>query len=634
MSTRWLEWSDLRRAAASRLRLGLQRRILAYAAIGLGVMFAAWSFFSLRAVDRISTVVFDERLATTEVLAASIAHDLELVALDVSAWLNDLEAADGPDVAAAVLDQALAHLRLSHQTRFFELTEVILVGPSGEFVASAPADAPLTAGELQVLVDGVGRPVDGETFSVSNVSFGEGTLAVTRLPVPGYEGAAEATAYVVTRARNATKPLSSLGTGGEPGSQREGEPEYYVQILNPRGVTVLNVGGLEQTGQVSYHWPAVEPIMRSGRPSAVRDPRTAPGKGAKHVLATAAIAGSDMWLVLEQEVDPAANVPSQLRTRLILIGLAGFAAALGVAWITTRRVVRPTLDLTAAAGRIADGDLDSPVQVVAQDEIGRLAESLEVMRQQLAQARTESEEANRVLESNVRERTEQLREALRRVISAQEEERGRLARELHDEVTQELVILARGLDELSHADEEGRARQIERLGGLARGTLATVRQFSQSLRPPVLDDLGLVAALGWLGTEAERRSGLQVHVSSEGSSQGGFPRLAPEVELALFRIAQEAVRNVERHAGASRAEMILAVSGDTVTLTVRDDGRGFRAPARVQDLARTGKLGLLGMTERAELAEGSLDIGSRDGAGVEIVARLPVRPGTAAEPQA
>lgn len=239
------------------------------------------------------------------------------------------------------------------------------------------------------------------------------------------------------------------------------------------------------------------------------------------------------------------------------------------------------------------------------------------MRVQLARALDEREQVNRELKSRVRDRTEQLREALRHVITAQEEERQRLARGLHDEVAQELIILARGIDDLRRGDVSSAtdgAENMERLGGRARDALRKIRQVSRNLRPSVLDDLGLVPALSWIGSQAASRSGLKVTVVPEAA----MPSLDPDVELALFRIGQEAIANTERHAGAERAEIALIAGDGRFMLRVSDDGCGFAVPARIQDGARSGRFGLIGMTERVALIDGVLEIRSAPGGGPRL----------------
>lgn len=221
--------------------------------------------------------------------------------------------------------------------------------------------------------------------------------------------------------------------------------------------------------------------------------------------------------------------------------------------------------------------------------------------------------------------TEALRSYARLVTTAQEEERKRIARELHDESAMSLVLLCRGLDELGQNGplSELQAGSVEQLRSIAGGALSDIRRFSRDLRPAMLDKLGLVAALEWLTTEISERSGLGVSLDVTGSPR----RLNADVEVAIFRIVQQALHNVERHARASHVVVEAFFGVAEIRVTVTDDGRGFRPPADPEVLVRRRKLGVLGMRERAELIKGALAIESAPGHGTRIVLQVPSEDG-------
>jgi len=212
------------------------------------------------------------------------------------------------------------------------------------------------------------------------------------------------------------------------------------------------------------------------------------------------------------------------------------------------------------------------------------------------------------------QRQESLQTYARQVTQAQEDERLRISRELHDETAQELVHMVRRIERLGEATHEDVPRQVDELLTLARGTLQSVRRFSRDLRPSVLDDLGLVPAieLAVEATNTRLTGGAKLEVSGEPR------RLGPAIELALFRIAQEALHNVEKHAEAESASVRLAFESSAVRLDVEDNGRGCELPQHVSQLARKGKLGVLGMKERAELVGGSFDFSSVPGQGSRV----------------
>jgi PAS domain S-box-containing protein len=210
---------------------------------------------------------------------------------------------------------------------------------------------------------------------------------------------------------------------------------------------------------------------------------------------------------------------------------------------------------------------------------------------------------------------QRLRTLSRQLLEVQEQERRHLARELHDEIGQLLTGLKLQLE----AADRGPAADIpERLAvarDVARDLTDRVRELSLRLRPTMLDDLGLVAALRWLAERVTAQTGVRVAFRFEGCDR----RFPPAVETAAYRIVQEALTNVARHAGTTEATVTLECPADELTVTVADRGRGFdRATVR---RAATG--GLPGMRERAELLGGALTVASAPGSGVTVTARLP-----------
>jgi two-component system sensor histidine kinase DegS len=218
---------------------------------------------------------------------------------------------------------------------------------------------------------------------------------------------------------------------------------------------------------------------------------------------------------------------------------------------------------------------------------------------------------------------ESLRNHLQEITRAQEEERRRIARELHDETAQDLVVLLRQVDELMANADDLSAETGIRLEDLRRKTSETldgVHRFSQDLRPSILDDLGLLPALEWLTADLTKHFGIEVEMKVGGSVR----RLLPEIELVVFRIAQEALRNVWKHSGTSKARVTLKFGDEKAFLTVEDKGEGFKLPARMADLPVAGKLGLAGMQERAQLIGGKLRLQSKPGKGTTVTVEFPV----------
>lgn len=203
---------------------------------------------------------------------------------------------------------------------------------------------------------------------------------------------------------------------------------------------------------------------------------------------------------------------------------------------------------------------------------------------------------------------------------AQEEERKRIARELHDEASQNVVVIRRSLDALvASLDGHPAAAELGALSELAGQTVAGMRSFSRDLRPPTLDELGVASALDQLVTQVRERSALASELRITGPSR----RLPIETELAVFRIGQAALHNVEHHAAAAMVEVELTFEPGRVRLDVTDDGCGFDAPQNAAELLEAGKLGLIGMQERAQLVGGTLQIRSRPNAGTTVLLEVP-----------
>ena len=263
----------------------------------------------------------------------------------------------------------------------------------------------------------------------------------------------------------------------------------------------------------------------------------------------------------------------------------------------------PRLD---AQGRIT-GVSSAMTDISEQKEASRALERFSSELEQLVQERTVAlAHANAQLQQTSAERG-RLYQAL---LGSQERERARLSRDLHDQIGQALTGVMLMLDERV-ANAAGRAEAKT----LVAQTIDDVRRLSRALRPSVLDEVGLEAALRQQAREVSERTGVKVEVLVHLREA-----LPEDYEIALYRVAQEALTNVVRHARAHHASIVLTSSREAIRLTVEDDGRGFEPEARVSD-----HLGLAGMRERVELLGGTLRIEAAHGEGTTIHVRLPLR---------
>jgi two-component system sensor histidine kinase UhpB len=297
-------------------------------------------------------------------------------------------------------------------------------------------------------------------------------------------------------------------------------------------------------------------------------------------------------------------------TLAVLVGLA-------INFMLLRAAFAPLREVMTTIRAVERGDLEARAAVSPLDaDAEALARAFNGMLDQLNRQRDET--AGRVLQ-------------------AQEQERRRLALELHDQTGQSLTALSLHISAVaarldgatSEAARQART-QLEQLNAVAESTLYEVQQLAKQLRPPLLDDLGLVAALRWLAQDGSDRLGTKVSMRLSGSVARGAPaansaapRLPAPIETALFRIAQESLTNAVRHGHASRVAVLLRQTPTYVSLLVADDGDGFSVLPHQERFAGGGT-GLDGMAERARLLGGHLAIRSRPGGGCAVRVSVPI----------
>jgi signal transduction histidine kinase len=287
-------------------------------------------------------------------------------------------------------------------------------------------------------------------------------------------------------------------------------------------------------------------------------------------------------------------------TAVSILGLAlalSLVVSLGLVYVA----LRPLSDLEATAARVSGGDLEArvPASILADRDMARVGTTLNTLLDHLTEDR------------------ERVRRLAAQVISAQDEERARIARELHDSTAQMLaaIMLQLGVAARENTSDVLDAR-IATLRDMVADALEEVRTISHTIHPRVLDDLGLAAALEWLARQTREQDALDVEVFADDGPP--IPKLPASV---LYRVAQESLRNAVRHAQARRVELWLRRAPGTATLEVVDDGRGF--DVRRAEERRPG-MGLFSMRERVGLVNGTLALVSAPGRGTRVVATVPL----------
>ncbi|MEA4901795.1 ATP-binding protein [Desulfitobacterium sp.] len=301
------------------------------------------------------------------------------------------------------------------------------------------------------------------------------------------------------------------------------------------------------------------------------------------------------------------------------LAIALFVSAVGIiaAVILTRVLTHPIRDLVSLTQKVAQGDLKVQGIVHSEDEIGVLTKAFNQMTTSLSENDLEREE----LLLQLREKEEMRLQLLEKLITAQEEERKRISRELHDETSQALTSLMVNLkvleSEASFCNVGDRLREMRQL---VSETLDEVHHLARDLRPSVLDDLGLVPALERYVREYGQTYGIEADFHNMGFDG---QRVSAPAEVALYRIIQEALTNVAKYANAQTVSVLLDWRKDWVSAIVEDDGRGFD-PEKVITGPSHG-LGLFGMQERATLLGGTFRIESQPSKGTTIFIKVPAK---------
>ncbi len=322
---------------------------------------------------------------------------------------------------------------------------------------------------------------------------------------------------------------------------------------------------------------------------------------------------------------------NQFTEQWLVMGMMGgitFAVVgIALAFITQSQVGTPLKRLAASAQKISDGEFSARTKVSSKDEVGMLAHTFNEMAGHIEEYAGALEDSKRELEQRVIERTKQLHDMvvirgqlLERLISAQEEERRRIARELHDEAGQALTMvmlnLARIMDTLPK-DADIARNKLSQTRSLTEQTLIEVRKLIYELRPEVLDQLGLIPALrSYVKTRLEAAN-IDVRLKFFSMQE----RLSPQVEITLFRIMQEAITNILRHSGATQVEIEMSLSNSKVDATIADNGKGFDVEAVLKS---SDSWGLRGIRERITVIGGELSIDSAPGQGTRLRVQIPL----------
>ncbi len=611
-------------------RLGLQWRIQLLLMVGLLSLFILFWLAGQRAIAESTRQSFDYQLTTARFIARTLDHRLDtaLALLESTAARPDLNPSSPTGLCPLFLRDAQLQLSAYGQRLFW-------LDAKGAILCAEPPPSPPLPASFPYF-SAVRLALETGKRHISNLcQGGDAGSPYIFLAVPAPAGSEHPSTLLVEAIQANRLGLTEILEQVAP------DGNASIEVIDHQGMVLASSTPGRCFGQADHGGQFVA-LIDSHKPLVQRCHHCHTAAGSQpivrgdEVLAFAPLTVVAWGVAIRQPAETVMAPVNHLRYEILLGGAAVLATAmLGASWFVRRQIVGPLRALSEVSSQFAVGNLDVPVRHEGGGEVARLTVSLERMRRRLEAILEDHRRWNEVLEELVEERTRELtllyeqleskaavcKQLLGKVLTAQEEERTRLARELHDAVGQSLtaIIMATASVEKSLPPELERGRKkLERVRDIAAQALHDLRTLIADLRPETLDDLGLVLALRSQAREHLESLGIQVQFKVDGLSE----RLPSEVETVIFRVVQEAITNIARHARATEAAISLSRRNTRLIVRVEDNGIGF--PMEGVQSGRTPAWGLRGMEERITLLGGKFLIQSRPGDGTLILAEVPL----------
>jgi len=603
--------------------LRLWPRVSLAISLGFIALFLAFAVLGEQALLDSIAHLRDERLVIAQMAAGQVDDRMKqaIAALDQAAKLVNLEEENFN------LTEVAHELEVEGELKFFS-AGLILLDAEGQSISSHPPELFTTGSDLSGLSH-VTQALEQNQITTSdpfqNPVDGQPVIAIT-VPLDDVDGRVQGLVcgLIALNGDHLMAPLRQAT------SLQESE---HAVLFDTQGRVIVSTFSLPLFSP-GEHQSWYRRAMVEGKPvvETVVFELDIPGEpeGHMHVMAFVPLKNVPWGLAVGGDEDDFLAGIQRLRKGLTVLGVGALIAIWVLTLIGTRSLVRPVQRLTIAADKIADGNLDVSLNVSEGGEISVMAAALDRMRGQLLADNKALAEWNDNLEGRVTTQTEDLRrqqaltqQLLGKLINAQENERSRLARELHDEIGQALTGIELSLGHLANAlppKNKAALHRLEQSRTLTERTAAELRAIIAALRPGTLDQLGLLPALEWISDHTLRPNGIAVKIEAEGLDG----RLPGEIETTLFRIAQETINNVARHSQATTLTISLLAEQDAVTMILRDNGLGFSAETAVTDQRDASSLGIEGMKERAFLAGGELLIESEPEKGTTVRVTIPM----------
>lgn len=610
----------------------LQIRIMILVSVGMLTVLASFGALSMIAVDQSVGRTLQERLN----LAEATASHLDYVIKQNLDLLQGVSFGEGVDLQDADPEP---ERRALHNAYFHSIfgDGIYIVDVNGEILRREPQYGafPSSLSAYPHIREALetGKPIVSDIYTVEDT--GRPVVSMV-IPVKNAQGQMVGLVGgdIDLTSSSLQKMIRPIGLG----------PSGYVEVVDSKGVVVA----ASQQAHVlreSDHSNRLATLIQQKQPkvSTCHDCHEAsPQQGAMptrdaEVMAFVPLQTASWGLTIREAEKEALEPARQIQQQFLLFGIPTFVISVLLGWGMAQSVIRPVTALTRTAEKIAWGNLSDRTPYLGEDEIGRLALAFEGMRLKLKEALENFQSLNKELESRVERRTEELRESQRqllrrnqelsllnaRVISAQEEERKRIARELHDDTSQSLAALVVALETAAIApfrSSDDVVKRIQGMKGLAVHAMDEIHNLVYDLRPSLLDDLGLIPAIEWYADTRLRSAGVKVRVEVGGDER----RLEQQIETAMFRVVQEAITNIAKHANAQNVAISLEFGESSVAVAVEDDGDGFDVRQITVAAGPDDGFGLLGMRERISLLGGELLIRSELAGGTTIGIMVPV----------
>ncbi len=602
----------------------MQKRIIISILLSIAIILASLGFVSYYQIQRTIESSYDDRLTESRIIAASIERIIE----ENLTRLYDISLSDQIDLNDGNWAPERSLLREAYLYSIFS-DGVFLLDTLGNVLLSYPPREGWNINLLgippvtKVLTDM--RPVISSVFTMEP---SRRKVIFALVPLKDRNGNVVGTAggLIDPTNRFITRILSNIAV----------DPRTNIELVDSMGIVIASnhpdsvLSGIDHNNFLSRliqeRASTVAACHRCHLPE-----RSGPSRKSEDILAFAPLNIAPWGIAVRVPRDLVYAPSSDLREGFLMLGVIALGTSFILALGMSKSIVKPVQQLIRASDRIARGNLGVPVSMEGNDEIMTLSQHLDDMRMKLAASLESIRKQNAELEERVRERTRELEEKqnvnellLRKIITSQEDERKRIARELHDDALQALAAILMSVEMCRLHPESMSPDKVLNIKHTVTGVINEMTNVIQNLRPTVLDDLGFEAGILWLIDRNLKERGITFHINMQDLDED---RLTPELQITLFRVFQEATSNIARHSGAENVFIYLRTDPERFTMSIEDDGMGFDTATVFENTMNGRGLGIMGMKERLSQVNGRLRLCSTPGQGTVLLCSAPLTAG-------